>query len=95
MSNSFYHTISDNQWKIIEPHLPKAKSTGRPGLNTLIPKTPPPAFPTINLHDFDKELYKARNIVERFFQRIKTFRHDKLSDCFLNFVFLAAVIIQF
>ena len=53
----------------------------------------------VNVHDFDKELYKARNIVERFFQRIKTFRHiatryDKLSDCFLNFVFLAAVMIQ-
>ena len=50
-------------------------------------------------HDFDKELYKARNIIERFFQRIKTFRHiatryDKLSYCFLNFIFLAAVIIQ-
>ena len=33
MSKSFYHTIGDNQWEIIEPHLPKAKSTGRPGLN--------------------------------------------------------------
>ena len=53
----------------------------------------------VHIHDFDKELYKARNIVERFFQRIKTFRHistcyDKLSDCFLNFVFLASVMIQ-
>ena len=53
----------------------------------------------VHRHDFDKELYKARNIIERFFQRIKTFRHiatryDKLSDCFLNFVFLAAVMIQ-
>ncbi|MBR0287490.1 MAG: transposase [Selenomonadaceae bacterium] len=27
------------------------------------------------LHDFDKELYKARNVVERFFLRIKTRRH--------------------
>jgi transposase len=46
-------------------------------------------------HDFDAELYKQRNIVERFFQRIKEFRHiairyDKLDICFLNFVFLAA-----
>ena len=53
----------------------------------------------VHRHDFDKELYKARNIIERFFQRIKTFRHiatryDKLSDCFLNFVFLASVMIQ-
>ena len=50
-------------------------------------------------HEFDAELYKARNIIERFFQRIKTFRHiatryDKLSDCFLNFILLAAVMIQ-
>lgn len=54
---------------------------------------------SVHIHDFDKELYKARNIVERFFQRIKNFRHiatryDKLSDCFLNFIFLAAVMIQ-
>ena len=50
-------------------------------------------------HEFDEELYKARNIIERFFQRIKNFRHiarryDKLSDCFLNFILLAAVMIQ-
>ena len=37
------------------------------------------------IHDFDKELYKSRNIVERFFQSIKNYRHvatryDKLSD---------------
>jgi putative transposase len=48
-------------------------------------------------HDFDAQLYKQRNIVERFFQRIKGFRHiairfDKLDICFLNFVFLAAFI---
>ena len=51
------------------------------------------------IHHFDKELYKARNIIERFFNRIKNFRHiatryDKLSICFLNFVLLAAVMIK-
>ena len=51
-------------------------------------------------HDFDAELYKQRNLVERFFQRIKNYRHiafrfDKLADCFLNFVLLASVIIHF
>ena len=51
------------------------------------------------IHDFDKELYKSRNIVERFFQGIKNYRHvatryDKLSDCFLNFILLSAVMIQ-
>ena len=48
-------------------------------------------------HNFDAQLYKQRNIVERFFQRIKEFRHiairfDKLDICFLNFIFLAAFI---
>ena len=45
-------------------------------------------------HSFDTDLYKRRNIVERFFQRIKNFRHiatrfDKLSTCFFNFILLA------
>lgn len=42
-------------------------------------------------HDFDADRYKQRNLVERFFQRIKNYRHvafrfDKLAFCFLNFV---------
>lgn len=52
---------------------------------------------SIKKHVFDSELYKRRNIVERFFQRIKEFRHistrfDKLDICFLNFIFLATFI---
>ena len=51
-------------------------------------------------HDFDSQLYKQRNIVERFFQRIKNYRHistryDKLAFCFENFVLLAASVIHF
>ena len=51
------------------------------------------------LHEFDRELYKARNVVERFFLRIKTRRHiatryDKLAVCFLNFVIISALLIQ-
>ena len=51
------------------------------------------------IHNFDKEFYKSRNIIERYFQRIKNYRHvatryDKLSNCFLNFIILAAVMIQ-
>ena len=50
-------------------------------------------------HDFDSELYKQRNIVERFFQRIKNYRHiatryDKLALCFLNFLLLASSVIH-
>ncbi|MBR3499386.1 MAG: transposase, partial [Selenomonadaceae bacterium] len=51
-------------------------------------------------HDFDSQQYKQRNIVERFFQRIKNYRHvstryDKLAGCFENFVLLAACVIHF
>ena len=51
-------------------------------------------------HSFDAELYKQRNLVERFFQRIKNYRHiatrfDKLAFCFRNFVLLAASVIHF
>ena len=50
-------------------------------------------------HAFDSELYKQRNLVERFFQRIKNYRHlatryDKLAFCFLNFVLLASSVIH-
>ena len=51
-------------------------------------------------HNFDSELYKQRNKVERFFLRIKNFRHiatrfDKLALCFKNFILLAAFVIHF
>ena len=51
-------------------------------------------------HAFDSELYKQRNIVERFFQRIKNYRHiatryDKLAVCFENFLLLASSVIHF
>ena len=47
-------------------------------------------------HSFDKEVYKKRNIVERFFNKIKNNRHiamrfDKLSICFWNFIVLSAI----
>ena len=45
------------------------------------------------IHEFDEQLYKTRNIIERFFRHIST-RYDKLSVCFFNFVLLAAVMIQ-
>ena len=51
-------------------------------------------------HFFDKEVYKQRNIVERFFNKIKNNRHlamrfDKLDTCFENFVVLAAIRMKF
>jgi transposase len=52
----------------------------------------------ITNHNFNSELYKARNIIERFFLRIKTRRHiatrfDKLALCFANFVILASIML--
>ena len=47
--------------------------------------------------DYDKELYKLRNQVERLFNRIKRFRriftrYDKLDIMFLAFIFFALII---
>jgi len=47
--------------------------------------------------DYDKELYKQRNQVERLFRRIKRFRriftrYDKLDVIFLTFVYFALIV---
>ena len=49
---------------------------------------------------FDKETYKRRNVVERFFNRLKEFRraetrYDKRDDSFLAFVLIAATCVSF
>ena len=48
--------------------------------------------------EYNKELYKRRNVVERLFRRIKEFRrvftrYDKLDTIFLNFVYFCFCII--
>ena len=48
------------------------------------------------LHCFSKTLYKHRNLVELFFNKIKYFkrlttRYDKLGSCFLAMLKLAAI----
>ena len=50
-------------------------------------------------HDLDRELYKKRNVVERFFCRLKdylriTIRLDKLSSSFSSFVCLAIFLLS-
>ena len=50
-------------------------------------------------HEFDEELYKKRNVVERFFCRIKDYlrisiRLDKLSSSFSVFVSLASFLLS-
>ena len=59
--------------------------------------------PSKNMKDqwpWDREVYKRRNVVERFFCRLKDFRrvctrYDKRSDSFNAFVYLAAICVSF
>lgn len=46
--------------------------------------------------DYDREIYKERNLIERMFNKLKHFRrvstrYDKLAHSFLSFVYIAAI----
>ena len=50
------------------------------------------------IHHYDQEIYKERNLIERFFNKLKQFRrvatrYDKLLANFLGFVKIAAIAI--
>ena len=56
----------------------------------------PPKKNRKNPWEYDKELYKKRNQVERYFLRIKRFRkvftrYDKLDSIFLSVIMLAMI----
>ena len=58
----------------------------------------PPRSNRLNPRSFDRRLYKDRNLIERFFARLKHFRriatrYDKLATSFLSFVHLACAFI--
>jgi transposase len=58
----------------------------------------PPKKNRKHLWEYDKELYKRRDEVERMFRRLKTFRriatrYDKLDLLFFAFIYLALCII--
>ena len=58
----------------------------------------PPRSHRLNPRSFDRHLYKSRNLIERFFSRIKQFRriatrYDKLAKSFLSFVHLACAFV--
>ena len=58
----------------------------------------PPRSNRLNPHTFDRHIYKSRNLIERFFNRIKQFRriatrYDKLAQSFLSFVHLACAFV--
>ena len=57
----------------------------------------PPKTNRKNPWDYDKQLYKQRNQIERLFRRIKRFRriftrYDKLDVIFLAFVYFALIV---
>jgi transposase len=57
----------------------------------------PPKSNMKNLWDYDKNLYKFRNKVERFFQTLKNnrriaTRYEKLDDNFLGFVYFHSIL---
>lgn len=58
----------------------------------------PPRSNRLTPREFDRERYKARNLVERFFNRLKQFRrlatrYDKLANRFNAFLHLACTYI--
>ena len=62
--------------------------------------TIPPKVNTKQPWPFDKETYKRRNVIERFFNRLKEFRraetrYDKRDDSFLAFVMVASICVAF
>ena len=66
---------------------------GEQGAEAVIPPNPTRKHP----HSYDAEAYKARNLIERMFCRLKDFRriatrYDKLARNFLAGVLIAAAI---
>lgn len=58
----------------------------------------PPRSTSARQRGFDKELYKKRNVIERFFNKIKhrrriATRYDKLADRFKSLLTLAAILL--
>lgn len=58
----------------------------------------PPRSNRLTPRTFDRHLYQSRNLIERFFSRIKQFRriatrYDKLAKSFLSFVHLACAFV--
>ncbi len=58
----------------------------------------PPRSNRLAPRNFDRHLYRSRNLIERFFARLKHFRriatrYDKLAKSFLSFVHLACAFV--
>lgn len=58
----------------------------------------PPRSNRLTPRTFDRHLYRDRNLIERFFARLKHFRriatrYDKLAKSFLSFIHLACALV--
>ena len=58
----------------------------------------PPRSNRLAPRNFDRHLYRSRNLIERFFARLKHFRriatrYDKLAKSFLSFIHLACTFV--
>lgn len=58
----------------------------------------PPKCNRIEPREYDKDVYKARHLIENFFAKLKQYRaiatrYDKLSGSFLGAIYLAATVI--
>ena len=70
------------------------KRLARQGKTAVIP----PKRNRIEMREYDKELYKARHLVENFFARLKQYRaiatrYDKLGESFLGAIYLTATVV--
>jgi transposase len=66
----------------------------RQGSQAVIPPRSNRPFPRL----FDRHFYKDRKLIERFFSRIKQYRHiatcyDKLARSFLSFIHIACAFV--
>jgi len=83
--------LADKAYDADERVIDKLEATGK---EVVIP----PKSNRKEPREYDKELYKARHLVENFFARLKQYRaiatrYDKLANSFLGGIYLAATII--
>ena len=58
----------------------------------------PPRCNRTEPREYDKDLYKARHLIENFFAKLKQYRaiatrYDKLAESFLGAIYLASIVI--
>lgn len=83
--------LADKAFDADERVLDKLKEKGA---EAVIPQTSNRKEP----REYDKELYKARHLIENFFAKLKQYRalatrYDKLANTFLGGIFLASTVI--